>query len=165
MLASLKTYVLASIVTALTFSEAVSAYDIEALKQECAELGFKKNTPDNGNCALKLLKRAKAEESNQAAFEAQQAQVRAQQAQQQYQAEQYRQQQAQQMELQQRAIAAQEELARAQKSQANWNAISNSLQMLNGTGAYYKPPAYVPPAPTINNPINCFTNGNYTTCQ
>lgn len=150
----------AFIVSLVIAIECVADADVQSLQQECVELGFKINSEANSDCALKLLKRARKQDELARSQEAEISAREAQQRQIEYQQGLVRQQQLEMYELQQRSLAAQERAAKAQ-SDANANAmIFNGIQMMNGTGAYYKPP---PPMPRA--PINCYTTGNYTTCN
>jgi hypothetical protein len=130
-----------------------AATDVQALKAECAELGFKMSSKENADCAFKLLKRARDLEQTQSANDAARQAVEAQQRQFEYQ-------QAQQLELQRRAVAAQEQAAKAQQQATRNQLFDSTAQMLMGTGAYYKPPAAAP-----RMPITCTTMGSFTNCQ
>jgi hypothetical protein len=110
------------------------ALDIEILKEQCNEIGFKMHTPDNGKCVLRLMEsdaiQKRKEEIELRAYQNQQA-VRAEELRQ---ADVQRRQQAEALELQKRSIAAQESLALEQKrsnslkSAENWFKLSESLQ-------------------------------------
>ena len=110
------------------------ALDIEILKEQCDEIGFKIHTADNGKCVLRLMESAaiqkRKEEVELRAFQNQQA-VRAEELRQ---ADAQRLQQAEALELQRRSIAAEEILAAEQKrsnslkSAENWFKFAESLQ-------------------------------------
>ena len=155
----MKKKILHSILFTLCFiASNAYAVDMAVLQEQCADIGFKIRTPANGKCVLRLMKGVNATEAREASEERARADsVRAREEESLVrdaeiaQARAVRQQQADLMELQRRSVAAQEEAASAQTMQ--------SIVMLGGTGAYYKPPVYAP--------ITCFTGGGgrWTTCQ
>ena len=110
------------------------ALDMEILKEQCDEIGFKIHTPDNGKCVLRLMESAaiqkRKEETELRAYQNQQA-VRAEELRQ---ADAQRRQHMEELDLQRRSIAAQESLAVEQrrsnslKSAENWFKLSESLQ-------------------------------------
>lgn len=134
-----------------------NAENVNYLKQECAELGFKIGTKDNSNCAFKLLKRARDQEIQKETVREQTAQIEAKQRELEYQQSLLRSERQKSYELQQRSVAAQEEAADAQRRQSNQYMINNAVQMMLGTGAYYKPPP--------KTPVTCTTFGSITTCN
>jgi hypothetical protein len=110
------------------------ALDIEILKEQCDEIGFKIHTSDNGKCVLRLMEsdatQKRKAEIELRAYQNQQA-VRAEELRQ---ADAQRRQQTEALELQKRSIAAQEALAVEQKrnnslqSAENWFKFAESLQ-------------------------------------
>ncbi|MEN9898832.1 MAG: hypothetical protein RLZZ66_2481 [Pseudomonadota bacterium] len=110
------------------------ALDMEILKEQCDEIGFKIHTPDNGKCVLRLMEsdatQKRKEEIELRAYQNQQS-VRAEELRQ---ADVQRRQQAEALELQKRSIAAQEALVAEQKrnnslqSAENWFKFAESLQ-------------------------------------
>lgn len=134
------------------------ALDMEVLKEQCADIGFKINTPDNGKCVIRLMKsvanqKAK-EEAEQRAYQNQQA-AKAQEIRQ---AEAIRQQQSEMLELQRRSIEAQENIASEQRRSAGLQLMQKGLESLSGANR----PA---PVPILRTPIECRTYGNRTTCD
>lgn len=136
---------------------------ISTLQRECVDLGFKPNTSENGKCVLKLLNTNSAGSGSSSA----EARIKARQkeyardaeiAAKERELEVLRIKQAEQLELQRRSVAAQEQAAQAQSNAASAYMLNNTMQMMMGTGAYYKPP-------TNRNPIICNTFGNITTCD
>ena len=136
------------------------AADVEGMKQECAQLGFKLGTKDNANCAFKLLKRSRDIDAQQSQIQAGEARYQAEQRELEYQQARIRQQEEQLYELQRRSVAAQEQAAQAQQHEADTYRLNNTMQMIMGTGSYYKPPAITPRAP-----VTCTTVGSFTTCN
>ena len=165
----MKKKILHSILFTLCFiASNAYAVDMAVLQEQCADIGFKIRTPANGKCVLRLMKGVNATEAREASEERARADsVRAREeeslvrdaeiAQARAVRQQQEAQQAELMALQRRAVVAQEKAARAQDSDNTLNMFSNTIQMLGGTGAYYKP------APRT--PITCTTFVNSTTCQ
>jgi hypothetical protein len=108
----------------LLLSSNCLALDMEVLKEQCAEIGFKINTPDNGKCVIRLMKTDAIQKSKE------EAEQRALQNQQALRAEEKRlvdaqnRQQAELLELQRRSIAVQENMAKEQQR-------DNSIRLLN----------------------------------
>jgi hypothetical protein len=138
------------------FTTDIHATDMELLQQQCAEIGFKVKTPDNGKCVLKLLKKINIatdtksnSDSQSQSIEA--AEQRTYERQQNYaqdadrlQRERMQQQQQEMLELQRRSVVAQENAAQAQRA-ANYQNIIQSF--------------------TPRAPLNCTSMGNFTTCR
>lgn len=159
------------LISLILLSSKSYAVDMEVLQEQCADIGFKINTPANGKCVLRLMKSVKAEEkavaiqeqayaNHQAEQEADQVLQEAAQIQQ---AEVLRQQQAEMYELQRRSVAAQEQAAQAQtdavdnqKRQRFLDQFNDGIQKMTGTGAY------APKPPTR---VHCVTNYNEYTCK
>lgn len=162
------------LISLILLSSKSYAVDMEVLQEQCADIGFKINTPANGKCVLRLMKSVKAEEkavaiqeqayaNHQAEQEADQVLQEAAQAAQIQQAEVLRQQQAEMYELQRRSVAAQEQAAQAQtdavdnqKRQRFLDQFNDGIQKMTGTGAY------APKPPTR---VHCVTNYNEYTCK
>lgn len=140
----------------LSFNTAFSA-EVQAYKQECADLGFKVGSMDNADCAFKLLKRSRRLEAEQRSNEVAKAHIEAERRELAYQQALIQQQQQQAYELQRRAVAAQEQAAQAQQQEADTYRFNNTMQMLMGTGAYSRPQPRAP--------ITCTTMGAFTNCQ
>lgn len=130
--------------------EVSAAAEMSELQTKCALMGFKKGTPNNGNCVLELMRdekeRVAQEQEKNAMLMSQQAEL-----------ERLRQQQAQMLELQRQAVMAQQQAAEAQQQQVDAYRFNNSMQMLLGTGAYARPQQRAP--------ITCNTFGTITTCN
>ena len=98
--------------------------DMEVLKEQCDEIGFKIHTPDNGKCVLRLMESAAIQKRKE------ETELRAYQNQQAVRAEEKRlvdaqnRQQAELLELQRRSIAVQENMAKERQ-------LDNSIRLLN----------------------------------
>ena len=165
-------------------SNSIAAVELSILQKECAEIGFKIKTEDNGKCVLQLMDKFSSKATIQTSTKAikqaieiddvSAAQQRTNERQQQYEkdaeiAQQQREidalkkQQAQMYDLQKRSVAAQEQAAQAQAEGAADERRSRGLKLMNqgldrmtGTGAY---------APKASTSFSCIRNGNYTTCN
>ena len=132
------------------------AIDIEVLKEQCNEIGFKIHTPDNGKCVLRLMesaaKQRTKDEAEQRAFQVQQIakieETRRENAR--------RRQQNEMLELQRRSIESQEKMVKAQQREAGFELIGKSLEAFSNANR---------PAPTPKIHIECTTFGNRTTCD
>jgi uncharacterized protein YaiL (DUF2058 family) len=152
------------------------AVDMGILQEQCAEIGFKMNTPENGKCVLKLMKSVASQQAKEAAKQ------RAYEQEQQYKREaEARAIELNNQELERQQIQAlrQQQLARQQQEQGRAAAL---LQILNAgiqgynEGREQSVPSYQLPMqlePSIRSiaPIECQTNisssGRYadTTCK
>ena len=166
-------YFLLTILCSLSFQ--LDARDLSILQSECAELGFKLKTADNGNCVLKLLDKINAgttvtksiaKPPSENDIEEAQKRLYARQQQYQYDSElirkqreidELKRQQEEMVALQRRSVVAQESAAKEQGRANGLNLMLNGLQMMGGTGAYARP------APRA--PVTCITTGNIINCN
>ena len=162
------------IVISCLVSNSTSAVELSVLQKECAEIGFKIKTEDNGKCVLQLMDKfnSKAIKQETVINDVNAAQQRTIERQKQYEKDaeiaqkqreidEFKRQQAEMYEQQRRSYAAQEAAANAQREAIDndrqaraWSAVGESLQRQYGTGAYAPRP-----------PITCINNGNITTCN
>ena len=102
------------LISLILLSSKSYAVDMEVLQEQCADIGFKINTPANGKCVLRLMKSVKAEEKAAAVQEQAYANQQAAIAAQAQQAQVIRQKEAEMLQLQRDSVAAQQQAAQAQ---------------------------------------------------